>query len=135
MTEFIEIRGARENNVRDVSLRIPKRKITIFTGVSGVRQVVGCVRHDRGGNAASALRQLQPVHPELPAPTTHSRIPKPSRTSAWLSRSTRSAWALALDGRTITDLAPQMDCRPTRRTDHLGRPDVACARLVGVAPS
>jgi excinuclease UvrABC ATPase subunit len=24
MTEFIEIRGARENNVRDVSLRIPK---------------------------------------------------------------------------------------------------------------
>jgi excinuclease UvrABC ATPase subunit len=33
--EFIEIRGARENNLRDVSLRIPKRKITIFTGVSG----------------------------------------------------------------------------------------------------
>ena len=35
MTEFIEIRGARENNLKDVSLRIPKRKITIFTGVSG----------------------------------------------------------------------------------------------------
>ncbi|HYH81068.1 MAG TPA: excinuclease ABC subunit UvrA [Longimicrobium sp.] len=35
MTEFIEIRGARENNLQDVSLRIPKRKITIFTGVSG----------------------------------------------------------------------------------------------------
>jgi excinuclease UvrABC ATPase subunit len=33
--EYIEIRGARENNLRDVSLRIPKRKITIFTGVSG----------------------------------------------------------------------------------------------------
>ncbi|HWD37967.1 MAG TPA: excinuclease ABC subunit UvrA [Fimbriimonas sp.] len=33
--EFIEIRGARENNLKDVSLRIPKRKITIFTGVSG----------------------------------------------------------------------------------------------------
>src|SRR4030081_2200947 len=32
---FIEIRGARENNLQDVSLRIPKRKITIFTGVSG----------------------------------------------------------------------------------------------------
>lgn len=33
--EYIEIRGARENNLKDVSLSIPKRKITIFTGVSG----------------------------------------------------------------------------------------------------
>ncbi len=33
--EYIEIRGARENNLKDVSLRIPKRQITIFTGVSG----------------------------------------------------------------------------------------------------
>ncbi len=33
--EYIEIRGARENNLKDVSLRIPKRAITIFTGVSG----------------------------------------------------------------------------------------------------
>lgn len=33
--EFITIRGARENNLKDVSLKIPKRKITIFTGVSG----------------------------------------------------------------------------------------------------
>jgi len=33
--EYIEIRGARENNLKDISLRIPKRKITLFTGVSG----------------------------------------------------------------------------------------------------
>ena len=32
---YIEIRGARENNLKNVSLRIPKRQITIFTGVSG----------------------------------------------------------------------------------------------------
>jgi len=31
----IEIRGARENNLKEVSLSIPKRKITVFTGVSG----------------------------------------------------------------------------------------------------
>ncbi|MEO6015416.1 MAG: excinuclease ABC subunit UvrA [Devosia sp.] len=31
----IRIRGARENNLKDVSLDIPKRKITVFTGVSG----------------------------------------------------------------------------------------------------
>ncbi|GHO98004.1 excinuclease ABC subunit A [Reticulibacter mediterranei] len=33
--EYIEIRSARENNLKDVSLRLPKRKIIIFTGVSG----------------------------------------------------------------------------------------------------
>lgn len=33
--EYIEIHGARENNLKNVTLRIPKRKITIFTGVSG----------------------------------------------------------------------------------------------------
>jgi len=35
MQEYIEIKGARENNLKNVSLRIPKRQITIFTGVSG----------------------------------------------------------------------------------------------------
>lgn len=35
MQEYIEIRGARENNLKNVTLKIPKRKITIFTGVSG----------------------------------------------------------------------------------------------------
>jgi excinuclease UvrABC ATPase subunit len=35
MQEFIEIRGARENNLKNVTLRIPKRQITLFTGVSG----------------------------------------------------------------------------------------------------
>jgi len=33
--EYIVISAARENNLKNVSLRIPKRKITIFTGVSG----------------------------------------------------------------------------------------------------
>ena len=33
--DYIEIRGARENNLKNVSLRIPKRSITVFTGVSG----------------------------------------------------------------------------------------------------
>jgi excinuclease UvrABC ATPase subunit len=33
--EYIEIHGTRENNLKNVSLRIPKRRITIFTGVSG----------------------------------------------------------------------------------------------------
>ncbi len=31
----ISVRGAHENNLRDVSLDIPKRRLTVFTGVSG----------------------------------------------------------------------------------------------------
>jgi excinuclease UvrABC ATPase subunit len=31
----IEVRGARENNLADISLDIPKRRLTVFTGVSG----------------------------------------------------------------------------------------------------
>ncbi|MCL2617881.1 MAG: excinuclease ABC subunit UvrA [Defluviitaleaceae bacterium] len=33
--EYIELTGLRENNLKNISLRLPKRKITIFTGVSG----------------------------------------------------------------------------------------------------
>ncbi|MGH8930617.1 MAG: excinuclease ABC subunit UvrA [Egibacteraceae bacterium] len=32
---MIEVRGARENNLADISLDIPKRRLTVFTGVSG----------------------------------------------------------------------------------------------------
>jgi excinuclease UvrABC ATPase subunit len=31
----IRVRGARENNLRDVDIDIPKRRLTVFTGVSG----------------------------------------------------------------------------------------------------
>jgi excinuclease UvrABC ATPase subunit len=33
--DLIRVVGARENNLRDVSLDIPKRRLTVFTGVSG----------------------------------------------------------------------------------------------------
>ncbi|WP_328520773.1 excinuclease ABC subunit UvrA [Kribbella sp. NBC_00359] len=33
--DFIQVRGARENNLGGVSLDIPKRRLTVFTGVSG----------------------------------------------------------------------------------------------------
>ncbi|SDS25534.1 ATP-binding cassette domain-containing protein [Actinoplanes derwentensis] len=33
--DVIQVRGARENNLRNVSLDIPKRRLTVFTGVSG----------------------------------------------------------------------------------------------------
>ena len=33
--DLIRVRGARENNLKDVSLELPKRRLTAFTGVSG----------------------------------------------------------------------------------------------------
>jgi excinuclease UvrABC ATPase subunit len=33
--EMIRVQGARENNLKDVSVEIPKRRLTVFTGVSG----------------------------------------------------------------------------------------------------
>ncbi|MGW0662324.1 ATP-binding cassette domain-containing protein [Streptodolium elevatio] len=33
--DVIQVRGARENNLRDVSLDLPKRRLSVFTGVSG----------------------------------------------------------------------------------------------------
>ncbi|HSK58794.1 MAG TPA: excinuclease ABC subunit UvrA [Actinomycetospora sp.] len=33
--DLIRVHGARENNLRDVSVELPKRRLTVFTGVSG----------------------------------------------------------------------------------------------------
>ncbi len=68
--EYIEIRGARENNLKDISLRIPKRKITIFTGVSGSGK--SSIVFDT--LAAEARRQLNDTfsaHHAIPVPVQH----------------------------------------------------------------
>ncbi|MGZ4506024.1 MAG: ATP-binding cassette domain-containing protein [Blastococcus sp.] len=33
--ELIRVQGARENNLKDISVELPKRRLTVFTGVSG----------------------------------------------------------------------------------------------------
>src|SRR5690242_16969545 len=33
--DLIRVQGARENNLRDVTIELPKRRLTVFTGVSG----------------------------------------------------------------------------------------------------
>ena len=33
--DLIRVRGARENNLKDINVEIPKRRLTVFTGVSG----------------------------------------------------------------------------------------------------
>src|SRR5258707_10061149 len=33
--DLIRVHGARENNLKDVTIELPKRRLTVFTGVSG----------------------------------------------------------------------------------------------------
>src|SRR5688572_8102292 len=33
--DLIRVHGARENNLKDLSVEMPKRRLTVFTGVSG----------------------------------------------------------------------------------------------------
>ena len=33
--DLIRVQGARENNLKDINVEIPKRRLTVFTGVSG----------------------------------------------------------------------------------------------------
>ncbi|AHF09003.1 excinuclease ABC subunit A [Dehalobacter restrictus DSM 9455] len=35
MDNYISITGARENNLKNISLKIPRNKLTVFSGVSG----------------------------------------------------------------------------------------------------
>lgn len=59
--ETIDIYGARENNLKSVSLRIPKKQITIFTGVSGSGKSSLCM----DTIAASARRELNETFPSF----------------------------------------------------------------------
>ncbi|MET9066143.1 excinuclease ABC subunit UvrA [Streptosporangium sandarakinum] len=70
----IEITGARQNNLKNVSLKIPKQRITVFTGVSGSGKsslVFGTI-------AAESQRQLNETFP----PFVRNRLPKYGRPDA-----------------------------------------------------
>ena len=40
--DLIRVRGARENNLQDVDVDLPKRRLTVFTGVSGRARARWC---------------------------------------------------------------------------------------------
>jgi excinuclease UvrABC ATPase subunit len=76
--EFIVLQGARENNLKNISLRISKRKITIFTGISGSGK--SSIYHNR------SLPRLQRHTFESKEPQLQDQRPQYRRTRCHGSR-------------------------------------------------
>jgi len=80
----IRIRGARENNLKSISLDIPKRQITVFTGVSGSGKsslVFGTI-------AAESQRLINETYPAF---VQQFMPPKPARRLA-VRRAAAARW-------------------------------------------
>jgi len=104
---FIEVTGARVNNLKNISLKIPKEKITVFTGVSGSGKssiVFDTIAQEAG-------RQLNETYPNF----VRNFLPKYSRPD--VDELNNLSTAIVVDQKrlggnsrstlgTITDIAP-----------------------------
>ena len=105
VNERLVVQGAREHNLRNVDLDLPRDKLIVFTGLSGSGQVVAGVRHDlRGGPAA--LRRV----------AVRVRAPVPRADGQARRRLHRGAVARGVDRPEVDQPQPAVD----RRHDHRG---------------
>ena len=126
MTEHIEIRGAREHNLDDVSLRIPKRQITIFTGVSGSGKgslvfdtIAAEAQRQLYENFSLFVRSLLPRYPQPDADAIEHLGMAVIVDQKRLGGGSRSTVG------TVTDIAPVLRLLFSR----VGRPQVGPPRL------
>lgn len=45
MNDKIIIKGAKEHNLKNISLEIPRDKLVVITGLSGSRKIFSCIRY------------------------------------------------------------------------------------------
>lgn len=43
MNNKIVIKGAKEHNLKNINLEIPREKMVVITGVSGSRKIITCI--------------------------------------------------------------------------------------------
>ena len=43
MNDKIIIKGAKEHNLKNIDLEIPRDKLVVLTGLSGSRKVISCI--------------------------------------------------------------------------------------------
>lgn len=119
MSEFIKIRGARENNLKNISLDIPKGKIVAFAGVSGSGKT--SIVFDT--IASESMRQLYETFPlyvrnKMP----YYQAPKADEirnltTAIVIDQKTYSGDVRSTAG-TMTDISPMLRILFSRYADH-----------------
>lgn len=96
--DVIRVHGARENNLKDVSIEIPKRRLTVFTGVSGsgksslVFDTIAAESQRLTNETYSAF--VQGVMPTLARPEVGRSTPEPHAT-AWSDECVLPVWSSA----------------------------------------
>ena len=61
------VHGAREHNLKDITVRLPRNKLVCITGLSGSGQVQPGLRHDLRGGPAALRREPERVRAAVPA--------------------------------------------------------------------
>ena len=69
----IVVSGAREHNLKDVSLTLPRDSLVVITGLSGLGQVVARVRHDLRRGPAPLRRVAERLRAPVPRPDGQAR--------------------------------------------------------------
>ena len=90
MADRLIVRGAREHNLKDVSLDLPRDALIVFTGLSGSGQVQPRLRHDLRRGPAPVRRVAVGVRAPVPRPDGQARRRLHRGPVARRSRSTRS---------------------------------------------
>ncbi len=73
VAEQLIIRGAREHNLKDVSLDLPRDSLIVFTGLSGSGQVEPRLRHHLRRGPAPLRRVPLGLRPPVPRPDGQAR--------------------------------------------------------------
>ena len=88
--DSIVIKGAREHNLKNIDLTLPRNRLIVITGLSGSGKSLARLRHDLRRGPAPLRRVALVVRPAVPRARWRSPTSTTSRGSRRRSRSTRS---------------------------------------------